>query len=410
MHQAPSFCLPAVTRVVLALCLVLAGGGCTSAGRAAGPSEAEIARLRQVRVLLYRAGDPVTVAVAGPYRMFSYQPVRLLAEGKYLRPSLLRADADGVHLILAGAKLPQRVLLVPEEDGTAQVGVRRYRGRLILSRRSDTLEVINVLDIEDYLKGVLAGELPERFHIEAYKAQAVAARTYALYQKFTVGRRRHYDVTATQASQVYIGVAGETPKARAAVEQTYGRILTWSSPQGEKIFCAYYHSTCGGVTQSVANLLPVRAIPPLAGGVRCGACSHSRYFRWGPVSVSKQAVTDTLRRRWDLFNRLGRIEHIVPIKTTPEGRLVWLRLIDDRGVAVRMRAEQFRLAVGSTVMRSTWCRILERPDEFVFTDGRGFGHGVGMCQYGADGLARSGWDWRRILLHYYPGCHITKAY
>jgi len=390
----------------------LLSAGCVAATPQAGVSpDADLAALRQVRVLLRADTGGAKIAVEGPYRILDAAGRVLYERTAALPASPVSGDFSGLGKVyLAELPLPSGSRLAPRQDGTIEVDSRRYRGSLVLLSRGRSVYIVNVLDVEDYIKGVLAGEMPARFHLEAYKAQAVAARTYVLYQKFVFGRNRDYDVVATQASQMYIGLAGETPKALEAVTQTYGRVLTWTSPAGEKLFCPYYHSTCGGITASIGEMLPIRPIPPLAGGVRTDACSHSKYYRWEPVTLSRQYVTQRLRARYALFRSLGPIVRIEPIQVSPEGRLVWLRLIDEKGRRVRMRAAQFRLAVGSTKMRSTWCRIVNTPDGFALEDGRGFGHGVGMCQYGADGLARAGWSWRQILAHYYPGSHITKAY
>lgn len=400
------------------LLLPLVGGGCATNEATPGRAgSGKAAALRQMRVLIYESAAPVTVAVGGAFRVVD-PAGRSVSQSQ--APLSLKISADArqpAAVWVNGQSLPAGSRIVPRTDGSLQVDTaefsRRYYGTLTLLNRGGRLTIVNNLDIEQYLPGVLAGELPAKFHPEAFRAQAVAARTYALYQKF-VHPRSDFDVQSTTASQMYVGFGGNTPlEARAleAVRATQGRVLTWSSPTGERIFCTYFSSTCGGETSNVSNLQPVASIPPLAGGVRCTSCTHGPRYRWDTVVFTRQQVTQKLRAAHpQAFAGMGTIERIEPAEVTPAGRVTWLRLYDAGGEAVRMRAAKFRLAMDPGVLRSTWFTIQPTADGFAFCNGRGFGHGVGMCQYGADGLGQAGWNWRQILAHYYPGSHITKAY
>lgn len=397
--------LPVWMLLILGL---LAGGGCMSSAPTARPGvRPNETALRQIRVLIYDGSAPTSVAVAGPFRVLDAAG-RTLSGSPSSMSMLLAADPQG-SVVLNGRPMAAVCRIVPRTDGALQFGSHPYHGSLTALNRGGRLWLINNLDIEQYLPGVVSGELFAKFHVEAFKAQAVAARTYALYEKF-VNPRPDYDVTNTEASQVYVGVGSD--KAVEAVRATYGHVLTWSSPTGEKLFCTYFSSTCGGVTASASSLpQPAPAIPPLAGGVRCNGCTHANYYTWPAVTMSRQEVTRKLRAKYpQIFGGMGTITRIEPLEVAPEGRLLWLVLRDSRGEQAKMRASQFRLAVGPGLMRSTWCQIQSTGDGFVFCNGRGFGHAVGMCQWGADGMARAGADWRQILLHYYPGSHITKAY
>ncbi len=392
---------------VTLLAFPLIAGGCVAAQPADRAGDrGNTAAMRRIRVLIAEA-DTASLAVQGPSRVVDPAGNSLFSDTAPISIQV-RADSQQPAAVeLNGRAVPSGCRVIPAAAGTIRVDGRLYGGTLTILNRSGRVLLVNNLDIEDYLPGVLTGEMFPTFHIEAFKAQAVAARTYALYQKF-VNPRPDFDVTATTASQVYVGTGSE--KAVEAVRATRGRVLTWSSPAGEKMFCTYYSSTCGGETSSVSYLLPVESIPPLAGGVRCTTCTHAKYYTWPPARISRAELTAKLRARYPLFGSLGPIERIEPIKTSPAGRTTWLQLLDASGKCVRMRAAQFRLTVGPGLMRSTWCRIQPDGDGFVFTAGRGFGHGVGMCQFGADGMARTGADYRSILTHYYPTSHITKAY
>ncbi|MFQ6048601.1 MAG: SpoIID/LytB domain-containing protein [Phycisphaerae bacterium] len=367
---------------------------------------------RRIRVRLARGVEAIELAVEGGYRITDTAGKLLANSEGGLARCQARASRASQAVIWIGPRRFERetVQLIPTRDGTLQVDSRRYRGWLRLTCRPEGLTVVNIVDVEAYLKGVLRGELPPWFSRETFRAQAIAARTYALYQKFTVGLGRDYDVLATESSQVYIGVAGEDRKAVEAVDYTRGIVLTWSSPQGEKIFCSYYSSTCGGMTQDVANCKLQRSIPPLAGGVVCDDCWFSPYYTWPPVRLSKQFITERLRRRYSAMRQLGRVEQVQVLTRTSDGRPIWLRILDQSGRSFDLLAEDFRLCMGGHRLKSTHFRIEHEQEAILFTHGRGFGHGMGMCQYGAEGLARRGATAAQILRHYYPSSHLTRAY
>jgi len=123
-------------------------------------------------------------------------------------------------------------------------------------------------------------------------------------------------------------------------------------------------------------------------------------------------MTRRLRDRYPKFDTLNRIERIEVVRSTPAGRPIRFELVDDEDRSIELEAENFRLAVDSTgrVIRSNHFEVVAKSDEIILTDGRGFGHGVGLCQYGAHGLAKAGWDAERMLRHYYPSSHLTRAY
>jgi len=290
----------------------------------------------------------------------------------------------------------------------------RYSGRLtFLVRPQGRLLAINSLGVEDYLPGVLTRELYPDFHTEAYRAQAIVARTYALYQ---MARKadRDYDVEATEASQVYGGLAEGRGARRAieAVHYTRGLVATWSSPVGERIFCTYYSSACGGRTQNVADYRPEPAIAPLRGGVRCNYCriAKGEVYRWGPVQLDKQELTVRMANSYPELAEWGAISRVEVISHAKCGRLGRIRLVGTGGQTMELRAEDFRYAVGSRIMRSTACRLVDQGRYIELSDGCGFGHGVGLCQWGMQGQALAGRQAAQILKFYYPGMNLTRAY
>jgi stage II sporulation protein D len=246
------------------------------------------------------------------------------------------------------------------------------------------------------------------------RAQAIAARTYAWYEKQTMGHSRNWDVKATESSQMYIGTSreGKAVEAESAVHDTQGLVCTWDSPEGERIFCTYYSSTCGGSTQNAAPVKNVPAIPPLMGGVACEFCRESPHYRWDPIRITKKRITQRLGDKYPKFKALGPIESMEVVECTPTGRPVRFSFKGESGRSLELEAENFRLAYDSNgrEIPSTFFEPVVTPDAVVLENGRGWGHGLGLCQYGADGLAHTGQHAADILKFYYPGSHLTRAY
>ena len=408
----------------LVLLMAWAGAGCGESsddrpGDTSGHSAAD-GLDRSIRVLLLKDVDHCRLSVEGPVDLRGPTGGLLAQDVTQSRSSVELAPGRFTFPELGQAFAVEAVDVLPRGSEPIAVQIekdqwRRYLGALRLIHTPQLGgAVVNVADVEDYLVGVVAAELPRSFHVEAFRAQAIAARTYAWYQIRTVGRRRSYDVTATQSSQVYAGLdhAEQVPKAAGAVRDTSGRVCTWSSPRGDRIFCTYYSSTCGGWTQAAGPATGRPTIAPLAGGVRCEYCARSPTYRWGPVPLTKSFVTERLRQRYPRFDQVGPIDAVRVVEKTPGGWPVRLSLLDAEGRAIELRAGDFRLAVNGseTYLRSTFFTLVVREDDIVFTDGRGFGHGLGMCQYGADGLARTGRTAEEILAFYYPSSTVALAY
>src|SRR5690606_25278824 len=153
-------------------------------------------------------------------------------------------------------------------------------------------------------------------------------------------------------------------------------------------------------------------VRPLSGGVRCDYCADSPYYRWEPVVLEKSLITQRLRDRYAAFRKLGRIEYMEVVKATADGRPVRFSFSDAQGRRVELEAENFRLSVDPTgrIIRSTFFVPVVEEDTITLSGGRGFGHGIGLCQYGAAALAASGWQASQILSFYYLGSRIVRAY
>ncbi|MEE9296369.1 MAG: SpoIID/LytB domain-containing protein [Phycisphaerae bacterium] len=413
-------------RLVVGLLVVVFGAGCrkTTMSCATGSGgEQSLVTVRDVRVLLADRDRQCRVRVEGPLQLKS-RSGRTLIEGD--GGSWVVVSVDDQRGIRFGDRMLGAGVF---ELGTERFGAiemsrreagrwsspRRYAGTLRFSvNAAGGLRVINLVGVEIYVACVLPGEIYRHFHTQAYRAQAVAARTYALYQMAS-REQKPYDVSATESSQVYpgLGVGRAAQRAREAVDFTRGIVATWTSPHGEQIFCTYYSSCCGGMTQDVANCRQdVPSIPPLAGSVpcKCSRVAALGAYRWKAVRISKSQVTSRLVARHQHLNKLGRIESIDVVKRTNWGRPKVLRLVGSSGRNHNMVAEDFRLAMGSRTLRSTSFKIRNDGEHFEFVEGRGFGHGMGMCQWGMQEMALRGHRAGAILKHYYPGMHLTRAY
>jgi stage II sporulation protein D len=249
------------------------------------------------------------------------------------------------------------------------------------------------LRLEDYVAGVVSGEMPSSFPPEALKAQAIAARSYALTRKIDaqiVGRA--FDVGSDVLSQVW----SERPSAaaRAAADATAGEVLVRGMDPVE----AYFHSSCGGRTEGGLAALG-RDLPYLA-PVECGRCDAARGVRWKVVVAAAELGK--------LVGLGGEVAQASVSTRTGTGRAERVRL-ESRGRAATLDAVDLRQRLGFSRLPSLAFDV--RPVEGGFSfEGRGRGHGAGLCQWGAAGLAREGKGHREILGHYYPGTAVVRMY
>lgn len=327
-----------------------------------------------------------------------------LAEAKgEVRAAVWPGDVPAPPLDAGGTST---FLLAPLASGRATVG--RYRGALELWSADGEIVAVNALPLESYLLGVIGAEMPGEYPLEALRSQAIAARTYALYE-LDVARSRGRDLVVPSGPvfQVYRGVAAEHPRVTDAVNSTRGVVLTY---QG-RIFRAYFHSTCGGQTARANLAFGDVDIPPLEGRP-CGACDDAPRARWESV-ITAAVVESALRERVAARapgTRIGTVRGIEIAETGPDGRARYIRIDHDLG-ALEWRADIFRSRVASDAIHSTYFQIRpgEKDGEFVVS-GRGWGHGVGLCQVGSAGLARENLDHEEILGRYYPQAELRRAW
>ncbi len=338
-----------------------------------------------VRVLIVKSAKEINLHIRGPYRLVGFEDGEVLEEGRGLRSRTFFAkdlDSGGIRVL-------------PGKRARVYVNKRQFRGEIdIIKDKEQRLIVVNNIDIEEYLYGVLYNEVSHRWPIEVLKAQAIAARTYALYQKL-VSKNRYFDLAADIYSQVYGGRRSETWSIRRAVNLTRGQILTYNG----KIFPSYYHATCGGHTSDAVTLWGID-IPPLRGRP-CNFCTMSPYYRW-KKELRIDEITDRLKQAgYDI-----QLVSIEALKRDKAGRILDV-LLKGRPENIKLGGNKFRLIVGPNLIKSTNFKAQIKGRDIIF-EGKGWGHGIGMCQWGAYAMARKGYKAEDILRYYYPGTEIVR--
>ena len=394
----------------------------------------------QVRVLLVE-GPTLTVAA-------SDHPLALRGLAQAPGGQVILAPGDTVTLTLVGGAISvqrdgqapggqvmgsgQTIWLEPlasgldlgnsKPSGDFQLKQRSYRGRLQVAVNGSALQAINYVDLESYLPSVVGSEMPASWPQAALRAQAVAARTYALRQR---SASQPFDVKATVASQVYKGVEAETPSTREAVASTRGEVLMY----GGNLVNAVFHSSSGGSTENSGDLW-IQQLPYLV--------SVPDVDQASPVSRWQQRLEPNALTK--AFGEIGGANRIEILSTTSSGRVRQARVMGPSGTLVLTGAElRSRLGLRSTLVRfelvgpdvassqlaSPGPPILpplagstaplpdapaqapiQVPQPTLLAVGRGFGHGVGMSQWGAYALAQRGEGYPEILRYYFRGTDL----
>jgi stage II sporulation protein D len=380
-------------------------------------------RIPFVRVLLDDGESRSEIRADGQYAIeclssgeqtvyYSSRPVRVINE--YSRLTVRNETGSEIQSGMS------EVNIIPRgRNNRIYVKGGRYRGIIKILPSGQNLQQINIVYMEDYLRGVVPPEIGKRTdeELEAVKAQAVAARTYAMAH-LKQYPNAPYDLKSSIIDQVYEGAAVENKVVNRAIDATAGNVVMFQ----DSFINAYYHSTCGGMTDNIDHVWDRKETPYLKAVADSGACSWSKYYNW------KEVFTETqLRGRIEQYLsgdrgrdlRIGRIEDVFIGQRTPGGRVAQLSVRTTNDV-FRFQKDRIRWVVGRTsnpdlILPSDRFDIhIERDGQGnivrVVFEGQGYGHGVGMCQCGAIGMARQGWSYDAILKHYYTNVDIRKLY
>lgn len=347
-----------------------------------------------LRVLVLDNRDSITLAVKGSYRVYSTTADKLLTGG-YIIHTKIKASDSGIMFGSKDFKFSKIRISVP--DGSLiYIDGRSFRGSIdIIKKENMKLSAINRITLEEYLYGVLYNEISHRWPIEAIKAQAVAARTFALYQ-MRQNKSGDYDLTNDIYSQVYSGATSERWSTTRGVKLTKGQVLVYNGD----IFPTYYHATCGGRTEDASNLWNIN-IPPLK-GVECSFCKESPHYKW-----SRNIPLPEIEKKLNGSGyKVGRIKSVTILSRNASGRIDKIEIKDDADVTCILTAKEFRQILGPNDVRSANFEASLGNGKLSLS-GIGWGHGVGMCQWGAKGMSEKSGKYDEILKHYYPGTEIT---
>jgi stage II sporulation protein D len=316
----------------------------------------------------------------------------------WMYPTLARAQ-DDVDPAMSASAPALRVLLGSGSTGAGPdansftFNGRTYRGTF---DRTDDGQIVNVLSLESYLYSVVPHEMSAGWPAAALQAQAICARTYVLQRS---NPQRNYDLVPSEIDQVYGGVESESPAGRAAVDATTGQVLRY----GNAFAFVAYSSCCGGHTEASSEAWNGPVFPYLQ-GVVCNSCSDSPNYRW-TVSVDLDEIAQRFATDLEPF---GNLRDIRITAQDASGRARAFELLADRGSAT-VKGTTFRLGVGTRILRSlliTGTNV--EGGASVVMDGGGLGHGVGMCQWGARGMALAGSSAHDILATYFPGTQLAN--
>lgn len=410
-------------RIGTGLAILVIVWSCASVPGLREESTGTYIRVPFVRVLVGEDADHVSMQADAAFAIeclkagtqtvyYSSQPVRVSSSNGRLTVhdrtrNIIESDLDEVNIIPRG------------RDNRVRLNGKRYRGIIKVLPDGQTVRSVNVVYMEDYLRGVVPPEIGKREtnEVEAVKAQAVAARTYAMAHLQQYGGEP-YDMKSSIYDQVYEGADVEDKLVNAAIDATSGGVITCN----DSFITAYFHSTCGGWTDDIDAVWDKKPVSYLKSVSDSAACSWSKYYTWREVFTEEQ-----LRGRVEQYMssdrgrdaRIGPIRDIQIKQLTAGGRVARLLIRTDRDNFSFYR-DRIRWVIGRTsnpdlILPSDRFDVnIERDSagsitrfEFV---GRGYGHGVGMCQCGAIGQARAGWKYDQILSHYYTGIEIRNLY
>lgn len=393
---------------------------------------AHVGMAAHVRVLLEQAGTQLTVSMVGSHRGYVdidarqvasqvtsdvshtsnvshtspanlYQQLPLSsqrpADDAYLATSLVNpsprfetafsldwhVQAHAGYLYSETARLGRTLTLV-SDSGVVRYQGHAYRGSLHLVATFEGILVLNVLPLEDYLRGVVAEEMFANWPHEALKAQAIAARSYAFH---TLDPHAPFDICATFECQQYGGIDAEHPRSDAAIAATQGIVVTYNGV----IARTYYHADSGGYTASSAEVWG-EASSYLAGTP--DTVTNSPHRRW-QHSVNSERVAASLER---YGYSIGTLQGLRILETSPSGRVSKLEVIADR--SVELTGPQLHGLLREWGFKSTRFTMTSALSAL----GDGWGHGVGMSQYGAKALAENDYTYQQILAFYYPNTQL----
>ncbi|MGE4159789.1 MAG: SpoIID/LytB domain-containing protein [Planctomycetota bacterium] len=349
-------------------------------------------------------GDILRVALAGPESVVEVRsdgPFQILdgsrpSSTRHLRAERFRLVSGRIVTDRGESSMGPFVLKTLNPSHVFIVGERTYHGLLKVVKKADQLFLILEIPLEDYVAGVVACESGKSFVSEALKVQAVISRTYAVHKR--QGEPRDpglFDVWADTRDQVFKGEQFIAASHRRAVRDTAGVYLEYR----RRPLPCYFHSTCGGHTQDAVKAAFLKEPMTPLGGVECSWCRHSPHWRWKTsMALSEVSLEFTAETG-------GGITH-VSVRDGSDGSPLAVLLMGERQATIP--AYLFRRRMGPARIKSSTFSV-QCSGHNLTVEGSGWGHGVGLCQWGSDGMAKAGHRYKDILMHYFPGCRLTTT-
>lgn len=360
------------------------------------PLPADISHDTLIRVAVLRGANDVKLQINSAYQMQNLDSGEIIAEGSVLPLTAISADAQGIRLGERTVALSR--VRVSAVNGMLEVSGKMYSESIqIVKGESQKFLVIHEVPVEDYLKGVLPNEVLSNWPMEVLKAQAVASRSYALFERMR-NAKQDFDVSNDVLSQVYLGKSQANPRTSQAVDATRGQVVTYDG----QLVRAYFHSNSGGYTTGPEYNW--NAVPhPVFKGVRSYYSSEGKYFQW-EADISKTEIQQRLAAHG---YSVGRVSSVAFMNRDASGRANKVVITHAAG-QLTLRGNDFRLIVGGTKLRSLKDLKIREQGDVLKISGYGWGHGVGMCQWGAKKMADLGKNYREILQFYFAGTQIQS--
>ena len=316
---------------------------------------------------------------------------KTLGELPGMKPFPAQAVAGGVALDRWQSGL---FWIEPTNKGYVYIGDRWFRGRILVVPTGNGLTAVNWVDLEEYLYSVIGGEMNSSWPEEALKAQAIAARTYALYERERQRRNPVYDLgDSPDRWQIYKGVSSESPKTYNAADQTAGKILTYNN----QIILSVFHACSGGHTENVEDVWSTR-VPYLR-----AVPDFDQKIKDQKIKECNWTKTFTPREISARISGIGNVKEMIIENVSPFRSVKTLKIIGDKGTKI-LQGEEVRTALK---INSTRFIVNKDANGSFILQGLGFGHGLGMSQWGAYELAKRGANHLQILGYYYQGVALT---
>ncbi len=346
------------------------------------------AQAQSIKILIGETQNNVPVKASGP---FTVKDLNGGKKYKLTKGGTFKVSRQGKEISAGTVKSSEGIeITLKSKDDFFTFKGNTYDGKLLLLAGSKGVNIIEETDLESYLCGVLPYEMSYSWPVEALKAQAVAARTYTL-KTLEDKKMKDFDLYSDVRSQMYKGSVKTYDSVKEAVEGTKGEVLKYK----DELFYTYYHANCGGHTDAMPGAKD--PIKPLQ-GAKCGYCKESKSAHWS-TTLSKETINSFLKSN-GIKGNLKKIKIGAKFKS---GRAKTLHIITDKQ-KVYVGCNDFRISVGSTKFKSCFVTDI---DGLSF-EGKGYGHGAGMCQDGAKGMALDDKNYKEILETFYPSSDLVS--